>query len=110
MRFFLPTTNDAEQAEITYAEMKAFVLAEYGSVSSRRYFAVYHQRMGKEVVTKVGKPAPYRELVIAIVRTERESAPFLVFTPGHGAQSGNLLLAHSGPGTKAIEFEEPAGG
>ena len=102
MRFFLPTTNDAEQAEITYAEMKAFVLAEYGSVSSRRYFAVYHQRMGKEVVTKVGKPEPHTaELVIAIARTERESAPFLVFTPGHGAQSGNLLLAHSGPGTKS---------
>lgn len=106
MRFFLPLVDDAEQAEAIFAAMKAFVLSEWGTVSDRRYFAVYHQHLGKELVTKVGKPEPHTgETVIAIIRTDRESAPFLVFTPRHGAQSGNLLLAHSGPGTRAIEFE-----
>lgn len=106
MQFFLPAPEDTDMAESTYASIRQFMVDQVGPLSDTRYFAIYYRHNGKDMVAKVGEPAPLTgELVCAIFRTAHQGGPFLVCTPNRGViRGGPILASHD---ARAIEFEAP---
>jgi hypothetical protein len=107
MRFFLPGANNAEAAEKNYQLIVRHLTKSMGPVREQRYYAIYYKHNGKEQIATVGEPEPLtKEMVIAILRTERDNGPFLICTPNRGVARGHPVFADGGPDTRAIHFED----
>ena len=107
MRFFLPGAIDAEAAEKNYQLIVRHLTKAMGPIREQRYYAIYYKDNGEEQVAKVGEPeALTKEMVIAILRTERDNGPFLICTPNRGVARGHPVFADGGPDTRAIHFED----
>jgi hypothetical protein len=65
--------------------------------------------MDETLVAKVGEPEPLTgETVVAILRTDSDSGPFLICTKNRGVARGDPVFADGGAHTRAIHFEPPA--
>ena len=106
IKFFIPVTKDAKEAEAIWEATKRFAEDMLGwEVSDRRIFSIAYRHERQDYYVEVGKPDPrVKEVVIAIL----ESKTYLVCTPNRGVVRSIPLLVNQGKVGEVIDFQAEA--
>lgn len=107
VKFFVPTAKDDAQAEELYQAIANRLTEHVFPVRPERFYAIYYTHDGKPLQAVVGETDPLNgETVMAIFRATHETGPFMVCTPNRGVFRDLPILAHGGPETKAVLFDD----
>lgn len=90
MKYFIPHSENASEAEQVLESIKKFVKMTIGfNTTDRRIYSIHFHHNGKDYFAEVGKPEPQiNEEVIAIL----ESNTFLICTPNRRVIRGMPIL------------------